>query len=103
MIWLAAAMTAALSLGPVSTVDMSPVVRTDHGAVRGIAHSDMTTFRGIPFAAPPTGRLRWRAPQPARPWPGIRNATENGPNCVQDSPDSMPGPQSDDCLYLSVT
>ena len=47
---------------------------TENGAVRGIAASDprITVYRGIPFAAPPVGHLRWRAPQPAYNWTGVR-------------------------------
>ncbi|MER6392451.1 carboxylesterase family protein [Streptomyces sp. NPDC001523] len=80
------------------------VVRTDHGLVRGVAHGSYTAFSGIPYAAPPTGPLRWRAPAPAARWQGVRDATTAAPRCVQ-----MPAPGagevvgSEDCLYLNVT
>ncbi|MGI5447417.1 carboxylesterase/lipase family protein [Streptomyces sp. CA-243310] len=80
------------------------VVRTDHGLVRGVSHGSYTTFSGIPYAAPPTGPLRWRAPVPAARWQGVRDATTTAPRCVQ-----MPAPGaaevvgSEDCLYLNVT
>ncbi|MDX2649327.1 carboxylesterase family protein [Streptomyces sp. PA03-1a] len=80
------------------------VVRTDHGLVRGVSHGSYATFDGIPYAAPPTGPLRWRAPVPAAAWQGVRDATAAAQRCVQ-----MPAPGagavlgSEDCLYLNVT
>ncbi|MEW2135329.1 carboxylesterase family protein [Streptomyces sp. NPDC005409] len=80
------------------------VVRTDRGLVRGASHDASTTFDGIPYAAPPTGPLRWRAPVPAAAWQGVRDATSPAPRCVQMP---MPGAGavtgSEDCLYLNVT
>ncbi|MER5931780.1 carboxylesterase family protein [Streptomyces sp. NPDC002054] len=94
---------------PATAAGQSPtVVRTDHGLVRGVSHGSYTTFDGIPYAAPPTGPLRWRAPAPAATWPGVRDATKPAQRCVQ-----MPTPGagtgagsvlgSEDCLYLNVT
>ncbi|MEV6575398.1 carboxylesterase family protein [Streptomyces sp. NPDC051577] len=79
------------------------VIRTDHGLVRGVSHGSYTTYSGVPYAAPPTGPLRWRAPAPAARWQGVRDATTAAPRCVQ-----MPAPGasalgSEDCLYLNVT
>src|SRR3954468_4856571 len=51
---------------------------TTAGTVRGIGVSAVKAFKGIPYAAPPVGALRFRPPQPAQPWSGIRDATENG-------------------------
>ncbi|XP_066275175.1 cAMP-regulated D2 protein-like [Branchiostoma lanceolatum] len=92
-----------------------PVVQTSHGPVRGIFVEEGKTFYGIPFAAPPTGNLRWRPPQPTKPWaPDIYNATKRSPICIQAAcgpnyPDYMgqcpPAPetvQGEDCLYLNV-
>lgn len=72
-------------------------VQTTAGAVRGVA-GPIATFRGIPFAAPPVGDLRWRPPVPVAPWPGVRDATRFGAACTQ------PGqPRSaEDCLFLNV-
>ncbi len=72
-------------------------VRTDTGWLRGISAKDHLLFRGIPYAAPPVGELRWRSPQPAAPWQGVRAATASGDRCAQ-----LPGSHSEDCLYLDV-
>ena len=80
------------------------LVRTATGMVRGVVESDHRMFAGIPYAAPPTGALRFRPPAPASAWSGIRDATEPGPRCIQDpSADPEFGKQSDeDCLSLNV-
>jgi hypothetical protein len=62
-----------------------PVVPVQGGEVRGAATADALVFRAIPYAAPPLGELRWRAPQPVRPWEGVRDATHDGPACLQNS------------------
>lgn len=83
-------------------------VRTDKGVVEGTAGADskIRIFKGIPFAAPPVGPLRWKAPQPAPSWTGDRKAIEFGPRCMQGRVfddmvfrDKGPG---EDCLYLNV-
>ncbi|MBZ5612036.1 MAG: carboxylesterase family protein [Acidobacteriia bacterium] len=68
------------------------------GAVTGAAN-DISAYKGISYAAPPTGELRWRAPQPAKNWDGVRDATKFGSVCPQ-----RPGqePQSEDCLFMNV-
>ena len=90
--------------------------RTENGAVRGIPAADpkVTVFRGIPFAAPPVGELRWRAPQPAADWSGVRVCDTFAPISMQDPPGVQPNfyskewsidpdvPMSEDCLYLNV-
>ena len=86
------------------------------GALRGVpsGNPDVSVFKGIPFAAPPTGDLRWREPQPATPWEGVRDASSFAPVCPQT--DFEPGsfydrefyhalaasPMSEDCLYLNI-
>jgi para-nitrobenzyl esterase len=81
----------------------SPVVRVDGGLVRGADVAGVDSFLGLPYAAPPTGNLRWRAPRPAAAWSGARDATQFGPSCPQAaSPFAPPGPFSEDCLYLNV-
>ncbi|MFD8141577.1 carboxylesterase/lipase family protein [Streptomyces sp. NPDC059708] len=80
------------------------VVRTEQGLVRGAPHGSYTTFDGIPYAAPPTGALRWRAPVPATAWQGVRDATRPAERCVQMPPPGASGVTgSEDCLYLNVT
>lgn len=83
-------------------------VKTDKGKVEGglTADGQVRAFKGIPYAAPPVGSLRWRPPQPAAKWSGVRPAKEFGFRCVQSSgyPDMNfhdPGP-SEDCLTLNV-
>ena len=71
-------------------------VRVDDGLVQGTSEDGLTVYEGIPFAAPPVGDLRWRAPQPAAKWEGVRQATRFGPSPVQG------GRGSEDCLYLNV-
>ncbi len=83
-------------------------VRTDSGSVEGAAsaHGKVRIFKGIPYAAPPVGDLRWKAPQPAAHWAGVKKATKFGAHCVQgniygDMAFRDGGP-SEDCLYLNV-
>ncbi len=78
-------------------------VRTDTGFVSGTTTNGQRAFQGIPFAAPPTGGNRWRDPQPARPWRGVRPATGPGPRCAQDEGLGSPASDSEDCLYLNVS
>jgi para-nitrobenzyl esterase len=81
----------------------SPVVPTSDGPVRGRTAGSINEFLGIPYAAPPTGNLRWRPPQPPAGWRGVRDATHFAPSCPQPpSPFAPPGPFSEDCLYLNV-
>ncbi|MEV0282798.1 MULTISPECIES: carboxylesterase family protein [unclassified Kribbella] len=76
------------------------VVRTEGGLVRGMVQEDVRTFRGIPYAAPPE---RWRSPRPARPWEGIRDATEHADSCAQPEHPVGMASTNEDCLYLDVT
>jgi para-nitrobenzyl esterase len=86
----------------------SSQVRTPDGVLEGVISADgkVRTFKGIPYAAPPVGSLRWKAPQPVEPWKRVRNAVEYGPRCMQ-APiyDDMvfhdAGP-SEDCLHLNL-
>ncbi|WP_285488478.1 carboxylesterase/lipase family protein [Amycolatopsis taiwanensis] len=77
------------------------IVQTRQGMLRGVVAGDHRTFSGIPYAAPPVGDLRWRAPAPPPEWDGIRDATRAGSSCAQ--PDGGGGLLgSEDCLYLNV-
>jgi len=83
----------------------NPIVRIDGGLIRGAGVAGAYSFRGLPYAAPPTGNLRWRPPQPAAAWPGVRDATKFGPSCPQstvNNPFLPPGPIGEDCLNLNV-
>jgi len=83
-----------------------PRVRTDTGIVTGSSAGGITSFKGIPFATPPVGPLRWRAPQPAAKWTGERDATRYGHDCMQlpFPSDAAPlgTPPAEDCLYTNV-
>lgn len=81
-------------------------IATENGAVGGAVTGGVGSWKGIPFAAPPVGDLRWRAPQPAAAWEGVRDGTAFGPSCMQTP---LPGdsfapttPLSEDCLSLNV-
>jgi para-nitrobenzyl esterase len=83
-------------------------VRTANGVLEGVVSPDgkVRTFKGIPYAAAPVGPLRWKAPQPAAPWTGVRKAADYPPRCMQGPiyPDMIfndAGP-SEDCLYLNL-
>jgi para-nitrobenzyl esterase len=80
-------------------------VKLDVGTVSGALtgeKNDISVYKGIPFAAPPVGDLRWRPPQGAAAWEGIREAVKFGPIAPQQSPFPTGEPQSEDCLYLNV-
>jgi len=79
----------------------APSVTIDSGKLAGIETAGMKSFLGIPYAAPPLGDLRWRAPQPVKAWQGIRQATNFGPVCRQIA-EWIKMPQSEDCLTLNV-
>lgn len=103
------ALVLALMLGAGSArAAPAPVVSAPAGAVRGEAIGGLNVFKGVPFAAPPTGQRRWRPPAALAPWTGVREAKDFGPACLQ--PRMPPGgiyaselPQlSEDCLTLNV-
>lgn len=104
--WLGLAIALALGVGP-ALAQPAPVVQATAGAVRGEALGDLNVFRGIPYAAPPVGKLRWKPPIPPARWEGVRQAKAFGPACIQ--PRSPPNiysselPQlSEDCLSLNI-
>ena len=83
-----------------------PRVTIDTGILEGLDTAGVMVFRGIPYAAPPVGELRWRPPQPPNPWTGVRPASQLGHNCVQHRPyddiDPFAAGVSEDCLNLNV-
>ena len=104
-----AALVAAAGFASCSSLPASaagPTAKLDAGVVEGETVKDLVVFKGIPFAAPPSGNLRWRAPQPVAHWDGVRPATAFGAACpqphVSDEPWARVGPQSEDCLFLNV-
>ncbi len=88
-------------LAALSAVSAPTLVTTPLGRLRGISSPEaIRNFRGIPFAQPPVGPLRFRPPQPPKPWSGIRDATRFAPAAMQPEEPSIS--QSEDCLYLNV-
>ena len=87
-----------------------PQVDTNYGMVEGINENDLNIFKGIPYAKPPTGELRWCPPQEPESWIGTRSCTEFSAVCTQETDPvliamkimEVSGPQSEDCLYLNV-
>jgi para-nitrobenzyl esterase len=96
----------ALVLGLGAAAGAAAEVKTSAGVVKGTATPDgrIRIFKGIPFAAPPVGGLRWQAPRPAAPWQGTRDATEFGARCLQGRVfDDISFPNlSEDCLTLNI-
>jgi para-nitrobenzyl esterase len=99
--------------------DAAPTVHLSAGQLRGSLQGSTAIFEGVPYAAPPVGVLRWRAPQPGAAWSGVRDATKPGSACVQNDTglDRFVAPlaaaygttyvghtvvSSEDCLYLNV-
>ncbi|MGE5199367.1 MAG: carboxylesterase/lipase family protein [Rhodospirillaceae bacterium] len=118
-----AALAVAIGLGSIAASQTPPVVRVDGGELQGVAADGVEAFKGVPFAAPPVGDLRWRPPQPPAPWTGVRQAAEFGADCMQGRfgppPTAAPGAPpaaapaaaapapparvpSEDCLFLNV-
>ena len=108
--WLALALglVAALGAPRAAGAQERPVVQAPAGAVRGLLDDGIRVFKGLPFAAPPTGARRWRPPVDLPPWPGVREATEFGPSCIQPVRRTQSiyaddvGPTSEDCLSLNI-
>ena len=109
-ILIGAALTWLAAIGGGAAAQQTPpVVRVDGGQLQGVVDDGVASYKGIPFAAPPVGELRWRPPQPVAPWTGVRKATEFGANCMQGrfgppqagGANAAPAP-SEDCLFLNV-
>lgn len=91
--------------------DIGPVVAVESGRLGGEASEGVAIFRGVPYAAPPEGALRWRPPHPPKSWSGVRDARQFGPACLQRGPagakdltlyGGAPEPTSEDCLTLNI-
>lgn len=98
----------ALALTLCATAVEAQTVTAPAGAVQGQTDGDILSFKGIPFAAPPVGEMRWRPPAPAARWEGVRDATQFGAACIQPTPyvqsiySADLGRTSEDCLTLNV-
>lgn len=83
-----------------------PSANVDSGSLQGAIEYNMHVFKGIPYAAPPVGDLRWRPPQPAVPWNGVRDASQFGDSCPQPYVKTLSSgldlPGNEDCLKLNV-
>ena len=93
--------------GRAQAAPLSVLLDTPLGPVQGAVENKVAVFRGLPYAQPPTGALRWRAPQAVLPWTQARDATLNQPACPQKRGLSLegggdPGRLDEDCLYLNV-
>ncbi len=75
-------------------------VKLEDGLIQGVIEDSLTIFKGIPFAAPPVGDLRWKAPQPVTKWEGVKQTTEFAPGPMQGG--NPPSGKSEDCLYLNI-
>src|SRR5690349_20677296 len=102
---IALALVAACAAGATAQTTTA-IVKTDAGPVTGLAADGVAAYKGIPFAAPPVGALRWKAPQPARPWTAVLAADHYASDCMQKpfGGDAAPlgTPPAEDCLYLNV-
>jgi len=101
--FLLAALLAALPCA--TTLAAETLARVEQGMLRGQIENGLAVFRGVPFAAPPVGAWRWRAPQPAARWSGTRPAAQFAPQCMQGAagpPGAAAPAMSEDCLYLNV-
>lgn len=97
-----------LAIPPSADAQVTEPLKIDTGLIAGVTHDGVDFFKGIPYAAPPVGDLRWRAPQPAVAWSGVRAADRFGSDCMQvPRPSSLvnsanPAAMSEDCLTLNV-
>lgn len=96
----------ALTLGlfVVTPATLAATVSTASGPVKGVSEQDIDIYRGIPYAAPPIGPLRWAPPEPVKPWSTVRDASTFGPICPQVpfGPHPLTQPQSENCLSLNI-
>lgn len=105
---LAPALSLILGFAHLAPAQDTAIARPPAGAVRGEAQPGLHIFRGLPYAAPPLGPLRWKPPLPPAAWQGVRDATRFGPACFQPKPRTAsiyadpPTEMSEDCLSLNI-
>jgi para-nitrobenzyl esterase len=94
-----------VGLGQLNNVN-GPTVKVKNGTLQGTYESGIEVFRGVPYAAPPVGKFRWREPQPVKNWTGVRKADKFGPRAMQlpvfGDMNFRSNGMSEDCLYLNV-
>lgn len=90
---------AVLSIGACTQLQPGQV-KVEGGIIQGTITKDLAIYKGIPFAAPPVGELRWKAPQPVEPWEGVKQSIEYAPAPMQGG-NPVSG-KSEDCLYLNI-
>src|SRR5579872_964115 len=91
---------AVLLLLSVTLPAQGPKTRTESGTISGAREDSLRVYKGVPFAAPPVGELRWRAPAPVASWSGVRKAVAFAPACMQTGvsmPGEVPPRVSEDC------
>jgi para-nitrobenzyl esterase len=97
---------AAIALGAPAAMAQIPQAHVTGGTIAGVVEGGLSMFKGIPFAAPPVGALRWKAPQPVKPWSGVKQTTAFGAGCMQDpvlaKQMGADVPLSEDCLFIDV-
>jgi para-nitrobenzyl esterase len=94
-----------IALVQLPRVAVGQTVPTASGAVSGVREAGLNVYKGIPFASPPVGEMRWRPPSPTAPWAGTRKADAFAPSCMQEGvsmPGEIPPTVSEDCLYLNI-
>ena len=89
------------AITPCHAQQATPPIQVTGGVISGTDNGDIRTFFGVPYAAPPIGDLRWRAPQPVIAWTGVKAARAFSPACRQ-TVTWISNPQSEDCLYLNI-
>jgi carboxylesterase type B len=102
LLWLLAGAGAGVAAAGDGGGRSGTIVRIDTGLVRGARSAEVDSFLGIPYARPPVGDLRWRPPQPALSWTGIRDATAYGDRCPQLASTNGPTSVTEDCLFVNV-